>query len=156
MKLLQWVERAGGCEFGCTRCGQCCEGTAGYVWLEQEDIERLCTELGLEWDSFGRAYVRNVKGALALVDSSEGNCVFWRGAEEGCGVYGARPEQCRTYPFWPEVIKSEAKWRAEAKRCPGIAEPGAFARWYEARDIETLLTNPEQADEVHARVANST
>jgi len=37
-----------------------------------------------------------------------------------CSVHPAKPKQCATYPFWVEVLESEATWRAEAALCPGI------------------------------------
>jgi Fe-S-cluster containining protein len=119
-----WVERAGGVQFRCTGCGRCCEGPDGYVWLELTDIERLADHLGLDRFAFTRRHVRRVHRDLALVDQPNGDCVFYRRGE-GCTVYEARPRQCRTYPFWPEVVKSQKSWRAEAKSCPGIDDPEA-------------------------------
>lgn len=42
------------------------------------------------------------------------------GAAPACSVYPVRPEKCRTWPHWPEVL-SDADRLAEARRlCPGI------------------------------------
>ena len=49
----------------------------------------------------------------------DGRCIFL-GKDNGCKVYEARPVQCRTYPFWPEVVNSRTSWTREAKRCEGI------------------------------------
>ena len=38
----------------------------------------------------------------------------------GGRVYPVRPLQCRTYPFWPEVLASRQAWQREARRCEGI------------------------------------
>ena len=37
-----------------------------------------------------------------------------------CGVYEDRPAQCRTWPFWPSVIKSKQTWERAKRVCPGI------------------------------------
>ena len=48
-----------------------------------------------------------------------GPCVFLT-QDNRCRIYAVRPLQCRTYPFWPEVVESRAVWRGEARRCEGI------------------------------------
>jgi hypothetical protein len=37
-----------------------------------------------------------------------------------CRVYAVRPLQCRTYPFWPELVQNSRSWQREARRCEGI------------------------------------
>jgi hypothetical protein len=49
----------------------------------------------------------------------EGNCSFLDGAGK-CRIYSVRPVQCRTYPWWPEIVETQAGWCYEAKRCEGI------------------------------------
>lgn len=43
---------------------------------------------------------------------SDGACIFLNSANQ-CSIYEARPLQCRTYPYWPRVIKSRASWDEE-------------------------------------------
>lgn len=43
----------------------------------------------------------------------------WQG--KSCSIYSVRPAQCRTYPFWPEIVQSPHHWAAESARCEGIA-----------------------------------
>ena len=39
-----------------------------------------------------------------------------------CGVYQARPTQCRTWPFWPENMNSKS-WKENVLNfCPGISK----------------------------------
>lgn len=46
------------------------------------------------------------------------DCIFLRGTE--CIVNDAKPLQCRTYPYWPELMDPEA-WEAERSDvCEGI------------------------------------
>ncbi len=122
-RLPMWIERRGGVRFRCTGCGRCCEGPEGYVWLELSDIERLAGHLDMDRFAFTRTYVRRVHREFALIDQPNGDCVFYRRGE-GCTVYAARPRQCRTFPFWPEIVRSERSWRAAARNCPGIDEEG--------------------------------
>lgn len=37
-----------------------------------------------------------------------------------CAVYEARPLQCRTWPFWPENMRSRESWERAGKSCPGM------------------------------------
>lgn len=147
-KLPLWVEKDGGLRFECTGCGNCCRGGEGYVFVGAGEIERLAAFLGLALDDFGRRYLRRVGARYSLLErrsaTAEGetsfDCVFWA-EDRGCTVYEARPVQCRTFPFWPEVIRSQGTWRDEAKRCPGISaglEPGSRARRYAPEEILRL------------------
>jgi hypothetical protein len=50
----------------------------------------------------------------------DGRCVFLDPVTQRCGVYPARPLQCRTFPFWPELV-GPLGWRAElSELCEGI------------------------------------
>ncbi|MCA8912053.1 MAG: YkgJ family cysteine cluster protein, partial [Planctomycetes bacterium] len=40
----------------------------------------------------------------------------------GCGIYEVRPTQCRTYPFWPDIMRAPETWQREAQQCPGIGQ----------------------------------
>lgn len=37
-----------------------------------------------------------------------------------CGLYDARPSQCRTWPFWPGNLRSPQSWARATERCPGM------------------------------------
>lgn len=106
--------------FECTGCGACCRGRGDY-WVEASRAEqrRIQRFLNVSWRWFRRRYV------IAYEDGTEGlrwekdRCVFL-GPDDRCRVYRARPEQCRTFPFWPEVASSHRSWRAAGKDCEGI------------------------------------
>jgi Fe-S-cluster containining protein len=52
---------------------------------------------------------------LRFVDKA---CVFY--TSQGCSIHGVKPEQCRTWPFWPENI-ANSRFKAGIRRfCPGI------------------------------------
>ena len=40
-------------------------------------------------------------------------CVFLN--DQKCRIYEARPVQCSTYPFWPNLLESEAAWDEEVR-----------------------------------------
>jgi Fe-S-cluster containining protein len=37
-----------------------------------------------------------------------------------CSIHENRPQQCRTWPFWPENIKSPRAWQRTSRACEGI------------------------------------
>jgi Fe-S-cluster containining protein len=110
-----------GLAFTCTRCGDCCTGAPGYVWVNDVEIDHLATHLGLERDDFTRRYVRQVGPRRSLVERPNGDCVFWSRAE-GCTVYEARPVQCRTWPFWPQNVATPRDWEHTCQVCPGSGQ----------------------------------
>lgn len=120
-----------GLSFSCTRCGDCCTGTPGYVWVEREEIEELAKFLGLAPEKFGERYLRKVGRRYSLVEKPGGDCVFF---DSGCTVYPARPVQCRTFPFWRSHLKSQRAWDEIAGECPGIGQ----GKFYAAADIEII------------------
>ena len=40
-----------------------------------------------------------------------------------CKLYQARPTQCRTWPFWQEVVESAETWDQAANGCPPQLPP---------------------------------
>ncbi len=110
-----------GLAFACTRCGACCTGTPGYVWVNVAEIDRLAGHLGLDRDAFGRRYLRRVEGQLSLIEKPNYDCIFWD-TTTGCTVYEARPTQCRTWPFWPENVATPADWEGVRRVCPGSGQ----------------------------------
>ncbi len=113
----------GGVRFRCLgpECGDCCSGKhgPGAVWLSREDVERLADHLSLTPQELRRRYTRRLNGRTSLRERANFDCIFYRPGE-GCSVYGARPLQCRTYPFWGRILASRTTWDNEAEQCPGI------------------------------------
>lgn len=93
---------------------------------------------GLALDAFIEVYCRKIDmGAFKLISLKEKenfDCIFL--TESGCSVYDARPEQCRTYPFWASVMEDRTSWEEASKSCPGIGK----GRLYTKREIERLLS----------------
>lgn len=107
-----------GLPFACTRCGHCCTGAPGYVWVDLDAMTQLADHLRLPLDEFTTRYVRRVGDRFSLIERPGGECVFWD-ASAGCTVYPARPTQCRTWPFWPIHLASPESWRRAQASCPG-------------------------------------
>lgn len=114
--------------FECTQCGRCCSGGGDYhVFVKADEAERMRRKLGLSVAWFRRRYLKRLpSGELTVVLAADGRCSFLDAAGR-CRVYSARPTQCRTYPFWPEVLRSQQSWRAEAARCEGIERGSAVS-----------------------------
>jgi Fe-S-cluster containining protein len=128
---------ANGLRFECTRCGRCCTGAAGYVWVDTGEIAALAALRGLSLDDFGRTYLRRVGSRYALLDRAGGDCVFHDGG--ACTVYAARPAQCRSFPFWPKNLASPQAWQAAASQCEGIRDDAAL---FPAEAIDALASGP--------------
>ncbi len=106
-------------DFACTRCGNCCRGEPGFVWVSQADVRRMADHLEMDVESYYERYVRVVGRRLSLTEFANGDCVMWD-KEVGCTVYPVRPKQCVTFPYWKEVLDNEDLLRDVARGCPGI------------------------------------
>jgi Fe-S-cluster containining protein len=108
--------------FECTACGQCCRGRPGthYVAVTHAEQEAIRTQLGLSPDWFRRRYLERLDdGSHGVRLNADGRCPFLNSAGH-CDVYAVRPQQCRTYPFWPELVDERRHWHGEKRRCEGI------------------------------------
>jgi len=106
------------CQAGCVRC---CGGAPGDVFVTAEEIGAIAAFMKLSVEEFERNFVRHYSsGKMSLTERPNGDCSMLAADGKGCGVYAARPKQCRAYPFWPEVMANPLAWRREANRCPGI------------------------------------
>lgn len=109
-----------GLRFACTRCGNCCRG-AGTVRVSDAEIATLARRLELADDEFRAMYTRRLRGGeLSLRELRNRDCVFYDREARGCRVYGDRPGQCRSWPFWNAVVHSPERWAEEAQDCFGM------------------------------------
>ncbi len=120
---------ADGLRFSCTQCGNCCTGPTGYVWFTPAEAQAMADYLKIPLSEFNQRYTRRVLARRSLAETRQPNgeydCVFLTAPDEqgkrGCSIYPVRPQQCRTWPFWPENLRSAHDWRYAAQRCPGMA-----------------------------------
>jgi Fe-S-cluster containining protein len=125
-----------GLRFGCTMCGNCCSGPPGYVLVTPAEVAALAKRLGVSEKEFIDRYTHMMskgrslnevvsRGAHPAIEGDVRNdCVFLdRVSVPGrgvCGVYEDRPGQCRTWPFWPSVVRSREAWDRATRVCPGM------------------------------------
>lgn len=107
--------------FECNQCGACCYGNEDYyIAVNAPDMEKICEHLGIGMAWLKRRYVERLDRQLYSIRiAGNGRCVFL-GEDKRCRIYPVRPVQCRTYPWWPELLESKNSWNAEARRCEGI------------------------------------
>jgi uncharacterized protein len=115
-----------GLAFTCTRCGACCTGAPGFVWVNDDEIARLAKFRKQPVDQFMRQFVRLIDGLYSLIEKPGGDCIFWD-KQAGCTVYPARPVQCQTWPFWDENLESAEEWEHVERRCPGAGHGQIFS-----------------------------
>ncbi len=99
-------------------CVNCCT-RPGDVFLTAEDRDRIAAHLGMSAAEFERRYCdHDPDGLLRLTNPSSNSCHFL--LEGGCAVHDVKPLQCRTFPFWPENVRSRQAWKGVRGYCPGI------------------------------------
>lgn len=138
-----WSE---GVRFECQETGRCCvsRGTYGYVYLTLADRRRLARHFQLSALQFTRRYCRKTDGHFHLRDFTDA-CQFLEGKR--CGVYEARPVQCRTWPFWPEHMSPKAWSKEVASYCPGV---GKGPRYSPERIRSLLVLDPVTGSHANA------
>lgn len=134
-----------GLAFSCSMCGNCCSGSSGSVRFTDNEADEMAAQVKMSTEDFFSKYTRRRgRGSKAYfelkevrTDSGAMDCVFLdRSKIPGkaiCSLYGARPGQCRTWPFWPELLESEKAWKNAKfgpEGCPGLGK-GAIVPYEE-------------------------
>jgi Fe-S-cluster containining protein len=108
-----------GLKFSCTGCGNCCTGSPGFVWVTLDEIKQIADHLNINTSDFSKRYVRQVDDRLSLIEMpTTYDCVFLKNRK--CTIYNVRPKQCRTFPWWPQLLESKEDWQEAAQYCEGI------------------------------------
>jgi Fe-S-cluster containining protein len=126
---------ANGIRFECTGCGECCRARHGYgfIYVNLKERRRLAAQLGMTTAAFTRKHCEKTDGWHHLRQPAK-DCHFLDGAR--CTVYEARPEQCRTWPFWRENM-SKKVWDTEVRRdCEGVG----VGRLWSREEISAILS----------------
>jgi Fe-S-cluster containining protein len=90
------------------------------VYITEDDLRRIAKHIGMSANVFEARYVIRYRHLLRLRKPKKSQCHFLKG--DGCSVHVVKPVQCRTYPFWPELVEDRAAWKAEGTLCPGIGK----------------------------------
>jgi Fe-S-cluster containining protein len=110
-----------GLRFECTQCGKCCtsRGEYDHLYLNDEEVTRIARYLRMVPMEFRQQYTFVDEYGWTQLFLDE-RCVFLDPATRRCTVYPARPAQCRTFPFWSDLVRLGA-WTAEARElCEGV------------------------------------
>jgi len=104
--------------FRCVACGRCCR-RPGWVLFTESDLRRASRFLFLTVLEFENLYIdeEDHEGKWIRVTRRR-PCPFLR--EGTCAIHGAKPEQCRSFPFWPEIMENRETWNRRARTCPGM------------------------------------
>lgn len=133
-----------GVRFECQGSGKCCtsHGEYGFVFMTLEDRQRMAKVLKMKTSAFTRKYCDNTNGAYHLKeDPKNTDCMFLEG--KACGVYEGRPTQCRTWPFWPDVMNAKT-WKKEVVSfCPGIGK----GKLYTGKEIKQILAEQTASED---------
>ncbi|MBN2738051.1 MAG: YkgJ family cysteine cluster protein [Spirochaetales bacterium] len=133
-----------GLRFECTQCSHCCRHDPGYVFMSQNDIDRICAYLKIEEKTFIDTYCKIISFnniyKISLIEKPNFDCIFWE--TKGCSIYPVRPLQCQSYPFWRHNIESREKWKEVAKECPGIGR----GRFHSLDEIESWIRRMDAED----------
>ena len=133
-----------GVRFECQGSGKCCtsHGEYGFVFLTLDDRRRMAKHLGISTSAFTRKYCENKSGVFHLIeDPKNTDCMFLKNKK--CSIYEARPTQCRTWPFWPEVMNAKT-WKKEVMSfCPGVGKGPVIS----AEKIEKALKEQQRSED---------
>jgi len=127
------VRIADGLRFGCTRCGNCCR-QPGYVWISVDEMANMARYLSLPLDEFQESFdVQWDSNAQSWrIDAVHGEgCPLLDG--DDCRVHPVKPSQCKTFPFWPELLDDRNAWNEAKNYCPGMDSNSG--RLYSPREI---------------------
>lgn len=119
-------------QFGCQRCGDCCQ-REGYIFFTAQDIASVATYLGWSEEQVCKTlgFINRWEKILQITEDSQ--CPFYISGE--CAINPVKPVQCRTYPFWTEIVVSRRSWRREKQDCPGIGK----GQCYSPEDVQKYL-----------------
>ena len=132
-----------GLRFECQGSGKCCtsHGEFGHVFLTKEDRQRFAKYLNMRTAEFTKKYCDQLGPIWRLKEEfGKPDCIFLK--EKKCSVYEARPTQCRTWPFWPEVMNAKA-WKEDVESfCPGVGK----GRLWTASEIEEIMETEKKSE----------
>lgn len=115
-----WWKKSG-IRFECQGSGHCCvsRDNYGFVYLTLKDRINIAKTLGLSTSKFTKSMCSKTDGIYHL-KSDLGPCIFLKNKK--CSIYNVRPTQCKTWPFWPEVMSPKTWSKEVSSFCPGVGK----------------------------------
>ena len=92
----------------------------GFVYLSESDLKRAAEFVNMRPKAFEKKYVYRTHHQMRFRKPPDKQCPFL--VDGGCSIHPAKPTQCRTFPFWPELVEKRAEWNRTARYCPGIGK----------------------------------
>ena len=87
--------------------------------MSPAEVSALAVFLGMAEDAVRERYLLPHGKGFRIRERPDGACHFFDGR---CTIYGVRPSQCRTYPFWFKNMRSAEAWDKTVGECPGIGQ----------------------------------
>lgn len=105
----------------CESCGaKCCIGESGYIYVDEERIKILQEYFSLSLEEVQEKFLIKVGARFSFKEKPYEKgwaCIFFDEEKKNCSIYEIRPEQCRTFPFWPYFKKNFEELEQE---CIGV------------------------------------
>ena len=114
-----------GIRFECLRCGGCCNGEPGVIYVSEDEITAIAQYTTIEREIFVERCLTLIGKSHSIRETDDGRCIFY---ENGCSIYPVRPLQCSTFPFWFQNMRSPEAWEGALLRCPGIGKGTLFPK----------------------------
>jgi len=67
---------AAGLRFECTRCGDCCSGKPGYVWVNEQEIEALAKAQTLPVEEVLAMHTFKTARGRSIREKVNGDCIY--------------------------------------------------------------------------------
>ncbi len=107
----------------CNTCeGRCCTGESGYIYVTKAEIFAIAEVLEMNINEFALKYLFKKGYRYSIKENKIGDsyeCAFYDRESNGCKIYNARPNQCKTFPFWDYYKTRVNELKLE---CPGIID----------------------------------
>jgi Fe-S-cluster containining protein len=127
-----------GLRFECLGCGNCCSGPEqGYIWVTRPEVKLIADFLRLPAYQVRKKFLKRLGFKLSIIEQPvTKNCIFLKSinSKKFCQIYPVRPNQCRSWPFWPNNLSSPDDWNRAAGKCPGINK----GKLYSLEQIENI------------------
>lgn len=101
------AERIKAIGFRCQRCGDCCSGPDAEVLVFPSEVRRIIAHTKQPWLDVvepPKTGVWDMEGNFHTLEwmlrRSGNRCAYYDDASGSCRIYHARPDICRTYPFY--------------------------------------------------------